>query len=149
MQRLQITLPTFFGIPYSEICVSEERISHLWLNFILGTKWTCLKCNIFTLSDEAKQGFRRRLKQGYSYNVFCFTQKKCLQGIFFTRKVELQRTLCSCSKVESAVLSWSWQIYFTCLTKIKKHWEQSFWNLHRMSFPVGKEWEILPAVYFK
>lgn len=48
----------------------------------------------------------------------CLIPKKCLRGIFFScRKAELQRTLCPCSKVESAVLSWSWQIYLTCLKK--------------------------------
>lgn len=48
----------------------------------------------------------------------CLIPKKCLQGIFFScRKAELQRTLCPCSKVESAVLSWSWQIYLTCFKK--------------------------------
>lgn len=50
----------------------------------------------------------------------CLIPKKCLRGIFFScRKAELQRTLCPCSKVESAVLSWSWQIYLTCLKKKK------------------------------
>lgn len=77
----------------------------------------------------------------------CLIPKKCLRGIFFScRKAELQRTLCPCSKVESAVLSWSWQIYLTCLKKKSLHWEHSHWNLHRMSFPVRKHWVILPGV---
>lgn len=75
MQCLQITSPIFFCVPYSEICVPEERNSNFWLNFILGTKLNCVKCNIFTLSDESKQG--------YSYNVFA--------GLFQSKETHIRR----------------------------------------------------------
>lgn len=103
MQCLQITLP-MFGIPYSEICVPEEKNHHLRCNFILGIKWTCLKYSIFTLSGKVKQGYR--------YNVFAgLFHSKWLQGIFFSHR--------------KAGLLGTWRSHVFCILVLKQN-QQSY-----------------------
>lgn len=54
----------------------KKKNHHLWLNFILGTKWICLKCNIFIVSFKVMLSRATGVKSLQLY----FTWNKRSQG---------------------------------------------------------------------
>lgn len=76
MQWQRINFTHIWHTIFWYLCSRGKKNHHLWLNFILGTKWICLKCNIFIVSFKVMLSRATGVKSLQLY----FTWNKRSQG---------------------------------------------------------------------